>query len=562
MPALSGVDLDDLLQELRDRAGAVRQAHDRLSALLDAVVAVSSDLDLAAVLERIVSTACVLVDARYGAVGVIGPNGRLVEFVTDGLDDETRRRIGELPQGHGVLGLLIEDPRPLRLHDIGAHPRSVGFPPNHPPMHSFLGVPVRTRDEVFGNLYLTEKRGDGPGAHDFTQADQEIVVALAAAAGIAVENARLYSLISSRQDWLEAAAACIAVITGGADRAVAATAIVEAAARASGADAVVLLRLLGEEDDKASSADEFRVAAIDGDVPGDLTVDGPLRVAAVQAAGGREPFAAPGLGDLLPGPAVVLPLWAAHRCLGVLVLVWRAAAAATAPVDLTLARAFGDQVALAVDVAAAQRDRSRLAVLEDRDRIARDLHDLVIQRLFAVGLTVQSAAREALRPQVRDRLEQVVDDLDSTIKDVRSAIFRLRDRSGQGGLRDDVDDEVVAARELLGFLPRLHTTGPLTAVSADVAGDVVAVVRETLSNVARHAGATSATVDVVVGARVEVSVGDDGVGPPPVGHRSSGLANLAERAVARGGEMDVGPSLLGGTLVRWSVPFPGSTPTP
>ena len=217
-----------------------------------------------------------------------------------------------------------------------------------------------------------------------------------------------------------------------------------------------------------------------------------------------------------------------------LVLGWRATAAATAPVDLALARAFGDQVALAVDVAAAQRDRSRLAVLEDRDRIARDLHDLVIQRLFAVGLTVQSAARDAVRPQVRERLEQIVDDLDGTIKDVRSTIFRLRDRSGPGGLRQDVDDEVVAVRESLGFMPRLHTTGPLSAVSLDLGADVVAVVRESLSNVARHAGATSATVDIVVGARVEVRVADDGAGPPPAGLRSSEL---------------------GGTLVRWSVPL-------
>ena len=559
MPALSGVDLDDLLAELRDRAGAVRQAHDRLSALLDAVVAVSSDLDLSAVLERIVSTACVLVGARYGALGVIGSNGRLIEFVTDGIDDQTRQRIGDLPQGHGVLGLLIEDPRPLRLHDIGQHPRSVGFPPNHPPMHSFLGVPVRTREEVFGNLYLAEKHGDGPGTHDFTQADQEVVVALAAAAGIAVENARLYSLIRHRQDWLEAAAACIQVITGGADERAAATAVVEAGSRASGADAVVLLRLVGEQDAERPSPDEFTVAATCGDVAGDLAVDGPLRRTAVEAAGRREPVAVQGLGDLGPGPAVVLPLLTAGRCLGVLVLGWRATAAATAPVDLALARAFGDQVALAVDVAAAQRDRSRLAVLEDRDRIARDLHDLVIQRLFAVGLTVQSAARDAVRPQVRERLEQIVDDLDGTIKDVRSTIFRLRDRSGPGGLRQDVDDEVVAVRESLGFMPRLHTTGPLSAVSLDLGADVVAVVRESLSNVARHAGATSATVDIVVGARVEVRVADDGAGPPPAGHRSSGLANLAERAVARGGALDMGASQLGGTLVRWSVPLPGPT---
>jgi signal transduction histidine kinase len=553
MPALSGVGLDDLLAELKDRAGAVRQAHDRLSALLDAVVAVSSDLDLAAVLERIVSTACVLVDARYGAVGVIGPNGGLVEFVTEGLDAETRRAIGDLPEGHGVLGLLIEDPRPLRLHDIGAHTRSVGFPANHPPMHSFLGVPVRTREEVFGNLYLAEKRGDGPGSHDFTQADQEVVVALAAAAGIAVENARLYSVIRQRQDWLEAAAACIRVITGDADADAAAAAVVESASRASGADVAVFLRVAGGGPAPRDTG-AFTVAATRG-VAGDLAEDGPVVRAAVEAVRRREPAAVDGMTSLVTGPVVVVPLWAASRCLGVLVLGWHAGAAAAAPLDLALAGAFGDQVALAVDVAAAQRDRSRLAVLEDRDRIARDLHDLVIQRLFSVGLTVQVAAREAVKPQVRERLEQVVDDLDGTIKDVRSAIFRLHERAGPGGLREDVDSEVMGARGTLGFLPRLHTTGPLSAVSLDLGADIVAVVRESLSNVARHAGATTATVDVDVGSQVEVRVADNGKGPPPPEQGSSGLRNLAERAEARGGEIEVGVSTLGGTLVRWSVPL-------
>lgn len=555
MPALSGVDLDDLLRELRERAGAVRQAHDRLSALLDAVVAVSSDLDLDAVLERIVSTACVLVNARYGAVGVIGENGRLTAFVTHGLDDQTRHRIGDLPQGQGVLGLLIEDPRPLRLHDIGEHARSVGFPANHPPMHSFLGVPVRTREDVFGNLYLAEKQGDGAGTHDFTQADQEIVVALAAAAGIAVENARLYAQIRHRQGWLEAAAECIQVITGGSDEHEAAVSVVQAAARASSADFVVLLRLLNKDGPQRPAGADFAVAAASSELPAELADDGPLRRAALDAAQGREPVTIKGQGDVVAGPTLVLPLWAAHRCLGVLVLGWRATAAAV-PVDVQMARAFGDQVALAVDVAAAQRDRSRLAVLEDRDRIARDLHDLVIQRLFAVGLTVQAATRDAVGPQVRDRLEQVVDDLSGTIKDVRSAIFRLHDRSGPGGLRQDVDEEVLGVREALGFTPRFHTTGPLSAVPPDLGPEIVAVVRETLANVVRHARATATTVDIDVGPQVQVRVADDGVGPPLPGDRTSGLANLAERAITRGGGMQVVTSDLGGTLVHWVVPLP------
>lgn len=542
------MDLDDLLGELRDRAGEVRRVHDRLSALLDAVVAVSSDLDLPAVLERIVSTACLLVGARYGAMGVLGADGRLVEFVTEGIDEELRRRLGPPPQGHGVLGLLIEDPRPLRLHEIAEHPRSVGFPPGHPPMRSLLGVPVRTRDEVFGNLYLTEKQGAGQGPRDFTQVDEEVMVALASAAGIAVENARLYELSRQREQWLGAAARSITPISGGVDDAT--TVMVAEAARAAGADVALLLR----------------------EVPGAGGVDGGLEVAAAFGLGVGDPFGArltryaaeaakprePVVRELAGAPgtsAVLLPLWAAERLHGVLVLGWRAWAAGPRHLDLELARSFADQAALALVVAAAQRDRARLAVLEDRDRIARDLHDLVIQRLFAVGLTVQSAAREELPVQLRDRLDSVVDDLDATIKDVRTAIFRLHDRPGASSLRQDVDAEVLVARAALGFLPRLHTEGALSTVPPDVQADVVAVVRETLANAARHAHARTVTVVLSAAEELDVKVSDDGRGPPDADHPTSGLANLAERARARGGSMRVTPTELGGTLVHWSVPL-------
>jgi len=562
VPALSRVDLDDLLGELRDRAGAVRRAHDRLSALLDAVVAVSSELELSVVLDRIVSTACALVDARYGALGVIGDDGRLVEFVTDGIDDEARRRIGDLPTGRGVLGLLIEDPRPLRLHDIGKHPQSVGFPANHPPMHSFLGVPVRTRDEVFGNLYLAEKQGSDTDRQDFTQQDEEVVVALAAAAGIAVENARLYASSRRREDWLAATASCIQVITGGADDGSAAAAVVESAVRGSGAGVAVLLRPAGEQDGVMPGTDDLAVVASCGDVSDDVAADYRLREMAAETVAVRQPVVGDGGGVLACGPLVIAPLWAADWCHGAVVLGWpRGATGVASSVDLALIGAFADQVALALDVAAAQRDRARLAVLEDQDRIARDLHDLVIQRLFAVGLTVQSAARDAVRPKVRERLEQAVDDLDGTIKDVRSAIFRLGDRTAPAGLRREVDDEVVQARDVLGFMPRLRTEGPMSAVPPGVGADVVAVVRESLANVARHAKATAVTVALIAGDRIEVRVDDDGIGPPRAGHRSSGLANLAERATARGGCLDVTASELGGTLLHWSVPLAPSAPT-
>ncbi len=391
MPSLPRVDLDDLLLELRDRAGAVRESQDRLNALLDAVMAVSSELDLATVLERIVSTACVLVGARYGAVGVIGPHGRLIEFVTQGIDEDARRLIGHLPTGHGVLGLLIEDPRPLRLRELGDHPRSVGFPAHHPPMRGFLGVPVRIRDEVFGNLYLTEKTGEGTGPHDFTQNDEEVAVALASAAGIAVENARLYSQSRQREVWLEAATGAIPQITQSRDEGTALASVAEASWRASGSDALLVLRATQTAAEGAETADEplepwaSRGAA-------DL-IDLDLLEHAADAVAQRRTLTVEGTPERVA--ALVHPLLGVERCHGVIALVW-APPMTLPPVDVTLVGAFGNQVSLALDVADAQRDRARLAVLEDRDRIARDLHDLVIQRLFAVGLTVQSVARGAV----------------------------------------------------------------------------------------------------------------------------------------------------------------------
>ncbi len=503
-------------------------------------------------LERIVSTACVLVGARYGAVGVIGPHGRLIEFVTQGIDEEARRLIGHLPTGHGVLGLLIEDPRPLRLHELGDHPRSVGFPDHHPPMRGFLGVPVRIRDEVFGNLYLTEKTGEGPGPHDFTQNDEEVAVALASAAGIAVENARLYSQSRQRETWLEGAAASIPAVTQSRDEGAALESVAEAAWRAAGSDAILLLRAGQAPQGDATGDGLLEPLAARG--VSDLVDLDLLHHHATRAVERRETTIIEGAPDTMA--AILHPLLGVERCHGVIALVW-AEPTTLPPVDIGLLRTFGEQVSLALDVADAQRDRARLAVLEDRDRIARDLHDLVIQRLFAVGLSVQSVARGAVPEGLRDRLDQVVDDLDGTIKDVRSTIFRLRTRPGQQGLRGQVDDEVVAAGEALGFMPRLHLAGPLSTIPPELAEDVVAVVREGLSNVVRHAGASSATVELSAGDRLRIVISDDGVGPPTRDGRGNGLPNLAQRAVDRGGAVNVGASPMGGTSLEWSVPIPG-----
>lgn len=369
----------------------------RLRQLLDAVLTVGSDLELDAILRRITASAAELVDARYAALGVLDAAGTgLSQFITVGIDDEEKARIGHLPKGRGILGLLIDDAQPLRLPDLREHPDSFGFPANHPPMHSFLGVPVLVRGEVFGNLYLTDKTT----AEVFTDVDEELVVGLAAAAGIAIENARLLERV----------------------------------------------RDIGQ--------------------------------------------------------------------------------------------------------------------IEDRERIARDLHDTVIQRLFATGLSLQATLplvhREPLAAS--KRIEDAVGELDVTVQQIRTAIFGLEAaRASDQGLRTQVLALAQEAAEGLGFEPRVLFDGPVDAqVGSAVIGDVLAVVQEALSNVVRHARATHVEVEVQAGDELVVRVTDDGIGPEGVeGRRGNGVDNMAARAARHGGTCTVAArSDTSGTVVEWRTPLP------
>ena len=358
--------------------------------LLDAILPVAADLSLPVVLRTIVESAVELVGARYGALGVIGEDRTLVEFITVGADPDTVRQIGAPPDGHGILGLLIVDPQPLRLTDLAAHPSSYGFPANHPPMGSFLGVPIRVRNEVFGNLYLTEKLAQP----EFTQEDEDLAIGLAAAAGIAIENARLHARVSE------------------------------------------------------------------------------------------------------------------------------------------------------------------IAVLEDRERIARDLHDVVIQRLYATGLSLSATIPHAVVPIVVERLRVAISDLDATMRDIRSTIFALKPvvRSPQG-LRVEVLDLVERSTNALGFSPRVTFDGLVdSAVPESLRDHVLAVLREALTNVAKHAIATSVSVTLTVDDYVRLVVADDGVGAATA-TSGQGLHNLTSRATALGGRFSIESAPGRGTTVTWEVPL-------
>ncbi|GGM35527.1 histidine kinase [Micromonospora sonchi] len=552
---LSRVRLDELLQEMLDRVGEVVTSRERLRALLDAVVGIGTDLDLRSTLQRIVQSACDLAGARYGALGVIGPDRTLHDFITHGISPELHAKIGDLPHGRGVLGLLIDEPKPLRMPDITQHPRSYGFPPHHPPMHTFLGVPVRIRDQVFGNLYLAEKQG---GAQ-FTDDDEEIVVALAAAAGVAIENARLYALAHRRERWLAATAEITSLLLGEVRRTDALTLVARRAREV--AEAELALVLLYDDE-----ADHYTVEVVDGAGTQARALVGTVLPAADTSfagpvAQGRHDsvddlaHAAPWPAVLHTGPAVISPLATADTLHGVLVIAYGTEHGGATDDDVTLLGSFAGQAALAMERARGQEEREQLVVLEDRERIARDLHDVVIQRLFATGLQLQSAVPLAARPEVAKRVNAAVDDLDATIKDIRRTIFELRSPVS-AALRTEIREAVEVAAESLGFRPRLELTGPIdSAVPDAVRPDLTAVLREALSNAVRHAKASAVSVSVAVEAtRVTLRVTDDGVGCDPAAARG-GLVNLRERAERHDGIFEVRRAEPRGTELHWSIPL-------
>ncbi|TDO58768.1 histidine kinase [Kribbella sp. VKM Ac-2571] len=557
---LSRVRLDALLQELLGRVDEIMEYQERLRALLDAVVGIGADLDLNSTLDRIVTAACELAGSRYGALGVVGPDGRrLVRFITRGVTDEEIAAIGPYPEGHGILGLLIEHPEPIRMHDLAEHPQSYGFPANHPPMKSFLGVPIRTREHAYGNLYLTEKTG---GA-DFTEDDERTVTALAAAAGVVIDNARLYADTEQRRRWHEVTAEITQLMLGEFDPDQALQLIARRSREVSGTYVAAVL---------FADGNDLVVRAVDGPpefqrflgerLPADLPVLG-------RALTGGEQVTIEDLAELLKdngsltefpegarlGRTTMAPLPAGTTGTGGLLVVASAQGPDTGMSDgADLVRMFAGQATLALERAQSQRDRDMLAVLEDRDRIARDLHDLVIQRLFATGLQLQGMHRLA-RPEHQERLAQAVDDIDATIHDLRAAIFGLQQAPGASTLRGDIQALVNEYTEPLGFRPRLICSGPIeTAVPAATRPQILATIRESLSNIVRHAKASQATVEVSVGdGLVLARITDDGVGIGPSARRS-GLRNLTERAQTLGGTVRITSNDPRGTVIELQAP--------
>ncbi len=524
--------------------------------LLDAVVSVADGLELESTLRRIVRAAADLTSAPYAALGVLGEDGLHRAFVHTGIDPETAARIGQLPAGHGVLGHITRVGRAVRVQDLAEHPASVGFPSHHPMMRTFLGVPVGIGDRVVGNLYLADKPGG------FTAEDEDVVVALAAAAAVAVDNAQLYEAARQREAWVGAAQEVTTAMLQGAEEEEALQLVARRAREIARACAAALV-LPGWDD-------QWVLEVADGQLIEDLigTVM-PSAGHAVSVIASGEGIRISDIGNeptlLVPalrrfGPALYAPLVAGEDRGGVLLLFRNRGDEPFTDEDLIPAQAFATQAALALQLAESRRRAEDAELLEDRQRIARDLHDLVVQELFAMGMRL-TRLRSGVRPATASAIDRSLESLDRVVRQIRATIRALRDPHEPTALLDRLRGETARSRSALGFEPELDVAcdgEPDEFVPADIADDMIAVVREGLSNAARHARAGHVQVRVAVSQNVvSVEVKDDGQGVAPSATRRSGLDNLDERARRHGGTCTAATREHGGTALRWQVPLGG-----
>ena len=526
----------------------------RMNRLLAAQLSVGADLDLPRVLTRITEAAVELVGARYGALGVLAPDGSLEDFAHVGVDQETTDRIGSKPHGRGLLVALTQSLEPIRLTDLASDPRSVGFPDHHPPMKSFLGVPIRLREEIFGNLYLCDREDGQP----FSDDDEMLAKALAASAGVAIENARLYQRSRHRERWAEGSAQVVEeLIEPGADPL---QLVADRVRDLADADLVSLL-LPAEGGLKASrtsgpASEQVAVTPLlpEDSLPFEAMRSGRPQLTDDWSDGSRHEEPSP------YGPEMAVPMMGSDGAHGVLVVARYRDKPRFTETDLDVAASFAAHATVALEFGQAHVDRERMLVLEDRERIARDLHDHVIQRLFATGITLQSLTSGAGSPETRSAMLRQIDEIDRTIRQVRNTIFELKPVAGRGKLRTEVLQTVRAATRLFATPPQVRFSGPVdTLTPPAMNADIVAVVREGLSNAARHAEASWVEVELVACADgIRIDVRDNGVGiaadPSP---ELSGLSNLQARAERLGGTFTLAPRDPNGTVLSWAVPWEG-----
>lgn len=523
--------------------------------VIEAVVALSRELELSAILRHIVEFTKRLTNARYAALGVLDETGtQLRDFMYDGIDPDAAAHIGHFPEGRGIIG----SPRPVRLDELTVHPKPFGTPP----VRAFLGMPITINGQPFGHIYLTEKT-DGS---TFTSEDESAVMMIAGAAGVAIHNAQLYERSLRHRRWLEATTTITARLLSGARLDDVLTEIAQVAQQMADADecGVRLADPTGRHLTLTAAAGTHSTDAIGEKMPVDGTFLG--GVFATGTTSSTTDLAAIAPTDILVesrgvGPVLAVALLVPERTLGTLSLSRYRGRAPFDPSDLELVESFAGQAALALAFGEAQGLHERMAVTDDRERIARDLHDLVIQRVFAAGLTLQATAAMLEPGQIQERVTGVVDQLDDTIAELRTTIFALQQHGNRSStVRLQITELARQASQQLGFAPRLRITGAIdTRVDPEVAEHLMAVLREAISNVSRHADATRLHVTIEVGGELRAQIEDDGGGMPYQLERHSGLKNLEERAAALGGTSIADRSALGGTRLTWTVPLQAKT---
>lgn len=548
----------DLVGEIHLQLDELQGASDQTEKLLHVIMGISSDLDLDATLDRITHAAITLTGARYGALGVRDGGGALTSFLHQGIDPALVERIGPLPVGKGVLGVPLQDAPALRLADLAHHPAAAGFPPHHPPMHAFLGVPITIRGEVYGSLYVTHDR---PGP-TFSENDEVSVRVLASAAAVAIDNARLFERVRAAATWMQASREIsTALLSGGPGSENPLRLIAERARELTDAEqAIVLVPEVGESDDAqtliVSAAVGLHAAKVIGQrVPIDSSTSGSVFRSEVPVI--TESFLHPiqSFTDVGQRPAIVMPLTLDDTVIGVIAIARHQDDAPFDPSYLDLVRDFARHAAIAVTLASSRARERELTVLADRERIAHDLHDHVIQRLFAAGLDVQGTIARSRSPEVNDRLARTVDELQSTIETIRSTIFELQSPAAKNAdLRVRLQALISELTGDSGITTSVRVAGPVGGVAESVCEHAAAVASEAISNAVRHAHASHISVTVTVDDEFAVEIADDGSGIPEDNLRHSGLANMRRRAEHLGGTFTIVTAPGSGTTVRWTVP--------
>jgi signal transduction histidine kinase len=559
--AFAGLGQRGLVSRMHEHLDELLLARDQMEQLLRVIVEIGADLDLDATLRRIILAARKLTSAPYGALAIRDPDGVLLSFVHEGIDTDTAARIGPLPVGKGVLSLSLLDTPVLRLDDLTKHPAAVGFPQHHPPMQAFLGVPITIRGTIFGNLYLTH---DEPGRL-FSESDEVAARALAFGAAVAIDNARLFERERTSVKWMDASREITTALLSSIE--------------SDGSS----LQLIAEHACAVTDAEQAIVLVpVDADLPVDevdaLVVAAAVGLHASEVIGQRIPVEAstsggvfrsgkPLITETLSYPiqaftdvgqrsAILMPLRTPDEIAGVIAV---ARSAGQPPFDdsyLALVSDFATHAAIALMLASGREHARQLTIVAERERIAHDLHDHVIQRLFAAGMDLQGTVARVRSPEVSDRLNRTLDDLQTIIEEIRTTIFQLKSPSeNDNGFRAGIQRVVADLTENRDIVTTVRMHGPMTAISGELAEHAEAVTAEAISNAVRHSGASRLTVEVSAADMLTVDIIDNGCGVPVDNSRRSGLANMSYRAAQVGGRCEVSTPAEGGTRVHWTAPL-------